>query len=71
MLDVKDPCDKMFSELRQVNDDQKAWIAKLRELAEAVEAHIDVLPNSRRKSLALTHLESSVLFANKAATYGK
>ncbi|MFA6080732.1 MAG: hypothetical protein WC753_04645 [Candidatus Gracilibacteria bacterium] len=70
MLEIKDPCDEIFSALRTVNEEQAAFIVSLRDKANEILELLNELPNSRRKSIAITKLEECVLFANKTATYG-
>lgn len=70
-MEIKDPSDKIFDTLRDVNDEQKQWIDDMRNAVKTMGSLLDQLPNSRRKSIALTQLETAIMFANKAATYGK
>lgn len=70
-MEIKNPSDKLFDNLRDTSDEQKQWVQDIRNAAETIENLLNLLPNSRRKSLALTHLETAIMFANKAATYGK
>lgn len=70
-LKLHDPChDKIFGELREINDEQREFIKVLRQKANDLIDHLNHLESGRRKSIAITHLETAIMFATKAATYG-
>lgn len=50
----------------QATDEQKAEMDNLRELYNVVYASLALIPDGRYKSMALTHLEESAMFANKS-----
>jgi hypothetical protein len=70
-LKIEDPTSEMFSGLRKINEHQEYFIDRLRNQGIDLIDLINWLPNSRRKSIAITHIETAVMFATKAATYGE
>lgn len=53
---------------RPATEDEAAFVAQIQDEAISTYALIAVLPASRERSLALSHLETAILFAAKAAT---
>jgi hypothetical protein len=70
-LTIHDPSAELFAPLRNINDEQKAWLDEVRQAANMLLVRFEALPDSRRKSIAITKLEESILFANKCATFGR
>lgn len=52
----------------QPTDEQKEVMQQFRDKMQSLYEEIEVLPNSRGKSLALTKLEESAMWLNKALT---
>lgn len=54
---------------KDFNPSNNDLVAELKAAAEAYAAVVDKLPASRRKSIALTHIETASMFAVKAVFY--
>jgi hypothetical protein len=68
--------DRFRKEYTPIDDEQKALVASLKERGAELEANINGIPSNledagRLKSLAITHLETAIMFAVKAATGAK
>lgn len=66
MSRIQEQIEKSFTYHPPKNDQPKRYVAirdKARELAELI---AELTPGSREQSLAITHLESAVMFANAA-----
>ena len=55
---------------KDFNPSNNELVSEIKEQANALAAVVDKLPNSRRKSIALTHIETASMFAVKAVFYG-
>ncbi|MEO0449082.1 MAG: hypothetical protein AAFZ74_02045 [Pseudomonadota bacterium] len=53
---------------RQLTDDEKALIEEIKDGAQALEASLEKMENSREKSLALTNLEQAIMWSTQGIT---
>lgn len=53
---------------RQPTDDEKALIEEIKDRAQALEASLEKMENSREKSLALTNLEQAIMWSTQGIT---
>lgn len=70
MLEILDPSTEIFSEQRKLNEQQIAYLRVLRSKANELLTFFNQIPDCRRKSIAITCLEDSVMYATKAACFG-
>lgn len=52
--------------IRKFTEEEKAFSAKIWSKFEEIEQLLDILPNSREKSIAYTHIEDAMLHVNVA-----
>ena len=52
--------------IRKFTEEEKAFSSKIWAKFEEVEQLLDILPNSREKSIAYTHIEDAMLHVNVA-----
>lgn len=52
--------------IRKFTEEEKKFSARIWTKFEEIEKLLDILPNSREKSLAYTHIEDAMLHANVA-----
>lgn len=59
---------RIRKQYRELSDAEKSLIAEYKDAAVALEQVLEKLPDGREKSLALTNLEQSIMWATQGVT---